>query len=125
MSIFERTKKIIYYLIYNFIIVGTLAVGYFFNEQKVCGIIIGILFAYLLTFEFFGAALINNISIRKALRKKVISDIFIRVFEAVFDLFFIFTSLYFGYKKIFVCEIIEYILWMYIYYNLFIVYKKD
>lgn len=104
-------KKFVRYLAWNAILVIPLVFGWYVGEQKIPGIIIGVIYAIIVAINI--TAILASFSDKE---NKLYNLTTARAFflKLPFEFFFIFITAYMGYKKIASCMVFEFFVYSYL-----------
>ena len=105
-------KKFVSYLAWNAILVVPLVFGWIVGEQKIPGIIIGIIYAVIVAINITVILASFSDKENKLYNPTTVRAFFIKV---PFEIFFVFITAYMGYKKIAVCMVFEFFVYSYLF----------
>lgn len=106
-------NKVMRYFVWNVLIMGVLALGYFLNEQNMTGLIVGIYYGIAVAL-YFVILIFNNKDIRKML-VKVLSKY--EYWKLPFEVLFLVATIKMGYIKIGIAMFFEVACLLYLHFN--------
>jgi len=98
-------KKYLSYLAWNCILIGTLVAGYFLGVKQLAGIVIGITYGIMIPFYFIAVFAYQAKPEIKVMADKILAEW--KWYYYPSEILFIALTVYMGYRKISLCEIIE------------------